>query len=531
MKEPSPDFDFNQYERPNQNWVCGWAREGKPCRIGPDTKGNCRATFECKPALELREGETKGRFKCTRPKEFGDPCEHGPMPDGTCSRAVPRCQPKRSLRGKRGVFTVCVVALTIAGLLIAFYSPARLPFISPGKISAQHAILTCADCHHAAETNIAGWSRVAMSADPRPLQFAKLFSPPETAMTRLDQSCQRCHAQHNFHEPNVVKDFSCSACHREHLGHGPMRAPASANCNGCHADRTVMQLSAEKGKMLSAAAFDFRIPHGQIVFNAPRPERGYTKVFYSFASDHPEFQIHAENLQDPDTLRFNHRVHLSDSVRTKNGGHLDCANCHKPDASGAFHQKISFAANCRECHALQFDKRNPDLQLPHGNPEAVRAFLRSLEIQYADLDRKKGVTEQGALKKFVQEQLKILRAETFSGENLERQIFFSNAKKSLDERALYPGCAYCHEVKARGEMVPAITKPQIPDRWFVRGKFDHSKHPNVTCAECHDARKSEKTEDILLPMKSTCVACHSPKGGVKNDCATCHGFHAGGRTL
>lgn len=523
---PSPDFDSNQYERPNQNWVCGWACEGKSCRVGPDAKGNCRATFECKPSLELREGETKGRFKCTRPKEFGGPCEHGPQADGNCSRAVPRCQPKRSLRSKRGIFTWCVVALTVAGLLVAFYGPARLQFISPGKVSSNHSATKCADCHHSAALNAAGWSHAAMTADPHPLQFAKLFSKPEKSMTQIDQSCLGCHSQHNFHQPNVAKDLSCSACHLEHQGNGPMHAPDSANCNACHADEGAMEAAFQKGKIIPEEAFDYRASHGQIVFKAPRPERGYTKVFHSFADDHPEFQVIRENLKDSNTLKFNHRMHLGDSVRTKGGGKLDCASCHKPDSAGTFHQKISFEAQCRECHSLQFDKRNPELQLPHGNPEAVRAFLRSLEIQYADLGRKKGVTEQRALQTFVQTQLQNLREEKLSGENLEQQVFFSNAKKSLDERALYPGCAYCHEVTPRGELVPVITKPQIPDRWFVRGKFDHSKHLAVNCVSCHAVEKSEKTDDILLPAKSSCVTCHSPKGGVRNDCATCHGFHS-----
>ena len=58
MKEqlPSPEFNRHQYERPNQNWVCGHAAEGKPCRIGPDNKGRCRATYECQPALKVKPG-------------------------------------------------------------------------------------------------------------------------------------------------------------------------------------------------------------------------------------------------------------------------------------------------------------------------------------------------------------------------------------------------------------------------------------------------------------------------------------------
>ncbi|MDB6037935.1 MAG: hypothetical protein JWM99_1776, partial [Verrucomicrobiales bacterium] len=68
---PSPEFDGGEYARPNQNWTCGHAREGKQCRIGPDSNGNCRASFECQPVLEIKSGETKGRYRCTRTADQG----------------------------------------------------------------------------------------------------------------------------------------------------------------------------------------------------------------------------------------------------------------------------------------------------------------------------------------------------------------------------------------------------------------------------------------------------------------------------
>ena len=68
---PSPDFNSSQYERPNQNWICGKAKDGKACHLGPDAKGHCHATAECKPALKMKPGETKGRYYCTRTAQFG----------------------------------------------------------------------------------------------------------------------------------------------------------------------------------------------------------------------------------------------------------------------------------------------------------------------------------------------------------------------------------------------------------------------------------------------------------------------------
>jgi hypothetical protein len=548
---PSPDFDARQYERPNQNWICGHACEGTPCRIGPSPNGKCRATFECSPALETKPGETKGRYRCTRPKEHGGPCENGPLPDGTCSRAIPKCAPVRSLRGKRKVVTTAVVAATVAGLLVALFGPFNFKFISPGPLSIQHAGIgfmrealeaqkhtrivspkfgaanqpACAACHNAGAHGPGEWLPAALAADPNPFEFQKLLGVSKTDMTTIDRSCQGCHDHHNFHQPNVVRDHSCSACHQEHKGGGPMQQPDDSNCMACHGDATVMQASFEKGQNLPASAFDYRPDLGRVLFKQPRPARGYTQVFNSFA-DHPEFEVHTQKLKETDTLRFNHQRHFQADIPKVNGEKLQCAYCHKPDASGAYYQKISFEADCKVCHALQFDSHNPDLTLPHGNPAAVRGFLRSLPAQYTELGLRRGVTGK-ELDSFVRDQMKRIRTQANSGEDLERAVFFS-----ADKTARFAGCARCHEVKEAGEQVPVVTKPVIPDRWLIRGNFNHAKHLNVSCEQCHDVMHSRDTSDINLPSKQMCAACHSKAGGVADTCATCHSYHVkpGART-
>ena len=59
------DFRSSPYERPTQGWVCGHTASGTPCRLGPDRRGRCRATFECRPK---QDGE---RWTCTRAPEAG----------------------------------------------------------------------------------------------------------------------------------------------------------------------------------------------------------------------------------------------------------------------------------------------------------------------------------------------------------------------------------------------------------------------------------------------------------------------------
>jgi hypothetical protein len=127
-----------------------------------------------------------------------------------------------------------------------------------------------------------------------------------------------------------------------------------------------------------------------------------------------------------------------------------------------------------------------------------------------------------------------IRGRYGSGEELERRIFFSDARTGpviqiagtdTFGAARFPGCAYCHEVTPSESSVPVVSRPFIPDRWLIRGQFDHSKHFKIACAQCHDAAHSRDTADVLLPTKQSCVECHSPKGGVVSSCSTCHSYH------
>ena len=541
---PSPDPDPTHYVRPTQNWICGKAAEGQTCRVGPNAQGRCRATCECVPILELKAGETKGRYKCTRPAEYGGPCENGPLPDGSCGRAITRCQPVRSMRGRRKIFTTFTVTATVTLLLLALGGQKRWDFISPGPLSQQHSgsgftdALAgmhigatpgepgCAACHAGAREGPSGWVITALKADPGPLRRETLALTTTADMTTIDRNCERCHLGHVFHEPNVVQDHSCSACHQEHLGAGLLKKPTDNNCDACHASADIMQASFEKARKLPPSVFDFRPDNGRNIFHAPRPERGYTKVIHSFATDHPEFQVLAENLKDPDTLKFNHQLHLTSPTVPPgaNGKKLECLDCHKLDAAGKYHQKISFEQNCRQCHSLQFDSHNPELAVPHGDPAFARNFLRSLPAQYAEYGvRKFGLIAKADSERFVQAQIKQLREQVVSGEELERQVFYGDTSQS---RARFPACTYCHQVTPVEDSVPRLPKPVLLDRWLVRGAYDHSKPLPITCAKCHDATHSTQTSDILLPSRSVCVECHSPQGGVANGCSTCHSYHA-----
>ncbi|MEP6604000.1 MAG: hypothetical protein ABJB69_08640, partial [Spartobacteria bacterium] len=261
--------------------------------------------------------------------------------------------------------------------------------------------------------------------------------------------------QHTFHETNVVQNRSCSACHQEHRGSASMKSVASVQCATCHNNSETMQASAQRGMQLPPTAFHRHPqPPQQAVLDLPRPPQGYTKTFAAFWGDHPEFQLKTVNARDPDALRFNHQRHFAADIPPVNGQKLDCNYCHKAQSDGRFYTRINFAANCQACHSLQFDARNPDLRLPHGDVDLVRTFLRTLPAQYADYARiKRGLSGESENRNFVAQQIRQLRDQFHSGDELERAVFFTSnpykpqEKTAATTRANFTGCAFCHDVK------------------------------------------------------------------------------------
>jgi predicted CXXCH cytochrome family protein len=438
---------------------------------------------------------------------------------------------------KRARFTVALLAVLGSLFAIFFFQRhGHETFFNPGKISAPHAKFAddCAKCH----------DQSLMRGGPlTPAQFKQVVSDRfhhGVAFGPIDKKCEACHTHHILHEPNVVQSRSCSACHQEHRGLQSLTQVASAHCASCHDNSQIMEASAQKGMQLNWANFH-RHPHPpqQVTFEPPRPPRGYTQPFASFWNGHREFQLIRDKARDPDVLRFNHQRHFASDIPPVNGKKLDCDYCHQPDAEGRYYQRISFAANCQACHSLQFDPKNPELTLPHGSATAVRAFLRTLPTQYAELAVKKGITGQNQIRNFVAKQMTQLRDRVRSGENLEREVFFATDPYKLPEpnaprsRASFYGCAFCHKVKPVANAAPIVTKPVLVDRWMPQAKFNHAKHrtdPNtqkpLDCDVCHHARQSRETSDVLMPARATCMGCHSPQGKVAADCIVCHTFHA-----
>lgn len=455
-------------------------------------------------------------------------------------------------RSARFLLTVVLFA---AGVVAIYYCEKEKPqeFFNPGPLSRSHANLKegCASCHVPEHV-------MSSSAGQAPAFFQVLndrFEKGAPSFERIDRACERCHQQHGFHEPNVIQNRSCSACHKEHQGLDALMRIVSLDCASCHNNSAIMQASAELGKQLPRDRFHLNpklVNFRQIVLQLPRPADGYTKTFPSFSEGHPPFQLQRDNFRDNNALRFNHARHLNSSdIPPTKAGKLDCNYCHQPEPNGRYMQPISFEAHCQECHSLQFDVRNPEFQLPHGDAQLARTFLRTLPAQYAELARRKpDITNESQVNQFAAQQVKGLlrqfapyeeryRSQYDNVEALERAVFFTvdpyKAAKGFDPatRAKYTGCAFCHEVKqAAGASYPTaeITKPVMIERWLPHASFSHAKHALVAnCRECHVAAvSSQLTSDVLIPPKESCVRCHSAGGIARkaSECATCHLYHS-----
>jgi c(7)-type cytochrome triheme protein len=100
------------------------------------------------------------------------------------------------------------------------------------------------------------------------------------------------------------------------------------------------------------------------------------------------------------------------------------------------------------------------------------------------------------------------------------------------------GCITCHNVKENNTnelhsnwFVQPI---KINNDWYVKSHFDHKSHLSIRnddekgiCLSCHQADKSEKSTDILIPQQQVCLECHQQEASysVELQCMQCHKFH------
>jgi hypothetical protein len=358
----------------------------------------------------------------------------------------------------------------------------------------------------------------------------------------IAKDCQKCHR-----EPFVpVQDTECLSCHamtehsRNFSAFTTKHPDLSLRCGQCH-----MEHNGTHGLVLNDAQFCTNC-HASMTTHLPDA----SVLNVASLRDHPQFHVSMTNergeakrvslddavhARDQSHIKLNHSVHLQKGLRGKDGPvTLNCNSCHQLADNFRSLKPISFDSHCSECHALTFDERIPNVQVPHGDSEAV---YPALFTEYAKLLSLGGV---GAQKKSVangefgrmfpssKPQESAPPATSGSVGEIARE-----AERQLFTRT---GCFLCHSYvekdaleKTETNSYYQVKKPRIPDTWLPKSRFSHGAHESFTCESCHEkARNSSETSDILLPKVALCQECHAQgatPGHVDSGCAACHSYH------
>ena len=337
MRERVQKFDYRRspYLRPNQKWVCGWTTEGRPCHVGPDLKGRCQATFECRPIKS--EGD---RWQCSRSDLAGGKCDRGPLPDGTCCRPVPRCRPIRGIGARRRLTTGWVVALTV-GMLLFFLGGSTGPaFVEPGALTFQHAEMkSCAGCHTAFDDGMSSWLHAAFA---------------ESNELRDSNRCLACH---------VLGKFALES-------HGMSRKRLAAFTEGARMPSG--DAVPAVALAVSRATFGSRMGESLPCMTCHQEHRGqnfdltvmsnqrcmtcHSAAFDSLSRGHPEFSGFPYARRTG--IVFDHASHIGKHFKeeaVKDASPEECKDCHMPDVTGRAMLVKGFQTTCAACHAGQIE--------------------------------------------------------------------------------------------------------------------------------------------------------------------------------
>jgi pSer/pThr/pTyr-binding forkhead associated (FHA) protein len=321
----------------------------------------------------------------------------------------------------------------------------------------------------------------------------------------IAKNCRACH------DPwRGVSDASCTECHGK-LPHAEQQtgAPACADCHSEHRD--IAKLAASADATCSTC-------HRNLLAHVRNPEAPRAKDLLSitsFGGEHPDFSPR----NDPDTLRFNHALHLKAGGIFNGEGRreeLQCVQCHKLVESKGKADPVAlrFRDACQRCHKLTFDPRFPDVEVPHGgDPGLVYGFVLATYAGNRDI-----------VGKSPDEIRRILTS---------RPPVAPDARAVLNaEQVIKTKCSKCHIIERAGTRI-AAKPPEIPTRWLLHAKFTHTQHRNLACESCHEkARQSTNTADVLMPSRKDCTGCHGgPSAKSSSSCATCHEYHERSRLL
>ncbi len=373
---------------------------------------------------------------------------------------------------------------------------------NPGALAAQHAHIAedCAACHTA------------------PFQAVR------------DDACVQCHSTIGAHRASGRAEQGpdlrrCGSCHVEHRGAGTLAALGDELCVSCHASiRTVFPDS----DLVDVS--DFVADHPQfrpaVVVDSGSKRRARMELA-TVATDAAAPLAPAP--RERSGLSFPHDKHLATRLRAPVGEvTLVCADCHRPESSGATMKPVRFEEHCHRCHSLAFDERHPERQAPHEPPERVeRALLefyatQALTGEASDPEAPAPVRRRPGRELTEEERLGALAWARASASRVTAALLGRDGI-----------CEECHELASSNGPISVVPVRVVPfdgaERWLSLASFGHDAHGAVDCEDCHDARAAPSSEAVMLPSIEDCRSCHGGAtgsfGAVASPCILCHEFH------
>lgn len=338
-----------------------------------------------------------------------------------------------------------------------------------------------------------------------------------------DQACLNCHKSVRAHADPQKFHFAefnttrCATCHVEHQGQAQVLRTDQKFCAACHADLT--RRVADTG-LLDVS--DFGRGHPQFRPTLLRQVGDKEVAVRVSLNDHP---------QEQSGLIFSHAKHLDPrGVKGPQGKTvLSCSRCHTLEPGAARPRPLRMTEVCISCHQLNFDPDNPRRQVPHAD---VPQVLASLTEYYSTLALQGGYNKHAAPPAVRRLPGKPL-TESQRQEALRwaQQMSARAASELIEKRS----CKVCHEV-TRTQAAPGwrIMPVRLSSHWLPLAEFDHARHVTTACTDCHAARESTHSSDVLLPGIGKCRECHASgdqTARLPSTCLTCHGFHTGSKLM
>ena len=454
--------------------------------------------------------------------DLGIEIEPDPKVDPSAYERAFRTDLSMTWLNKRSGAWILTVLVVVATLVVPYYSiprqhaPAqRLPLLptdqiwNAGPLIPAHQLAAgqrCSSCHQELFVRVRDAAcRECHHTTADHVQMARLTK------TKLGpaQPCADCHREHHAPATGLVirDDGLCVDCHaNSHATFGPLNVqPVTGFSTTTHPAFTVSLL--KQGDVLDDAGLRQWVVRRESVATA----------------------------REHSNLTFSHALHLDPGqvTRLNGGGALGCADCHTLAADGEHFILITMQRSCAACHALTFDPKAPDRQLPHGRPRDAILLLQDYFVRQA-------VDPTAAAGGFQRRRLPGQQAEAPACTDAPLVCAARRAQAEIERQfATASGCSECHEVSDlhTADVLERfkINPVRLTRDYFAQVHFSHRMHAvqqNKTgddaCVSCHAVRKSKSSADLFIPDLPKCLQCHSERPVIDRvtlQCTSCHSYH------